>query len=209
MREFSPSKKFIALGLATGLGLSACGGAQHTIASTKSSEAKIASRFNDLSTSNVPIVPAENANFTKKVTRTLPDGTQVEVMISSLGVNGTGTNRQLEPSKVDGIDIIVYPKGATVGQVKPDFGLDLGQEVNGTWDATYYQFLKDNQPYQVGEMGYRTVQTANSPGNVIPASKDNSTEARSIYKQIVDESELIFNAFAKGHNLAGMPDIQR
>ncbi len=209
MREFSPTKKLIALGLATGLGLSACGVAQHTSASTKSSEAKIASRFNGLGESGVPIVPAENDNYTKKVVRTLPDGTQVEVMISSLGVDGKGANRQLEPSKVDGIDITVYPKGAAVGQVKPDFGLDLGQEVNGTWDATYYQFINGNQPYQVGEMGYRTIQTASSPGDVVPTSKVNPTEARSIYSQVLSESELVFNAFADGHNLSGMPNIQR
>lgn len=210
MSEFSPTKKLLALGLTMGLGLSACGGASHGSSSApKSSEAKLASRFNGLGTSSVPIVPAENANYTKKVTRTLPDGTQVEVMISSLGVDGKGANRQLDPSKVDGVDITVYPKGATVGYDKPDFGLDLGQEVNGSWDATYYQFFNGTQPYQVGEMGYRTVQTASSPGDVVPTSKVNPTEARSIYSQVLSESELVFNVFADGHNLTGMPDIQK
>lgn len=207
MSEFNPTKKLVALGLTMGLGLSACGGAQHNTSPTpQSPEAKLASRFNGLDAS-VPIVPAENANYTKTLTRTLPDGTKVEVLISSLGVDGKGAKRELDSNGVDGITITVYPKGATIGQDKPDFGLDLGQEVNGTWDATYYQQFTSEQPYSVGELGMQQFQTSTGPGNGTN-NEDNSFKALSVYKQVLAEDELVFNAFANGHNLASMPNIQ-
>jgi hypothetical protein len=183
--------KITAAGLAVGLGASACGGTQLP----SSAESRMAQQIAELP--NAHTVKAENDNVIDGGINILPNGSMV-VMFASYETNGTSTKLNL--SEVDGVGVTVYPPNTSSRKNLYEAKFNIGKEVNGTWDAYYYQQVFKDTPYSIAEMGGTETLTQMHPSSPTH-NANNSAEAKKIYDEILIKSEaLILDAL---HNRNG------
>jgi hypothetical protein len=191
MRRFMErAGKITVAGLAAGLGASACSGAQLP----SSVESIMAQQIAQLP--NAHIIKAENDNVIDGGLTILPNGTMA-VMFASYETNGTSTKLSL--SEVDGIGVTVYPPSTSSAKNLYEAEFNTGIEVNGTWDAYYYQQDFKGTPYSTGEREGIKILTQMHPNSSI-LSKDNPTEAKKIYDDILVKSEALILDALHNHN---------
>jgi hypothetical protein len=134
------------------------------------------------------------------VEKVLPDGTQVEIIEESDGLGYMGKGEKLDPYEVNEIDLLVAFPGASITD-KPEYGYDFsGQLINGKWNATYYQQFSSTELYSLGEYDERIVQISSGPGSGI-GSTFNPSRARTIYSQLVAQSQEIIHDISQDHDL--------
>ncbi len=207
-KTFEKVGKVLAAGLAAGIGITACGEAKP---SSSSVEVRIQSQIDGLSTSNTSFVGSTAVNIgaiEKNWVSVLPNDTQIELQVTyptKTNAKGLPTNKY-STSAVEGIDVTFYNPGADLKNTKPEAAYDLGKEVNGRWEATYYQYVSSSSEFSISEKNQTTVETQASPGSIPLKVTTSPAEARSIYKQVVGEVETTIDHISNDNNIAINPN---
>jgi hypothetical protein len=195
-KSFERVGKVVAVGLAAGIGVTACSEAKPT--ATTSAEVRMQSQIDNIRSDNTSFVGSNavnNAGIEKTWVSVLPNGTQVDLQVTyPADVNKKNIpTGNYSASAVEGIDVTFYQPGVNFKNTKPEAGYDIGKEVDGRWDATYYQYLSSTSPFSIGEENQSQVETQEYPGSIPPKTTADTAEAHSIYNQVVNQVEVVIN----------------
>jgi hypothetical protein len=207
--------KIIAVGLAAGIGVTACSETAPKAHNSHEASPSIAGLTRQIIDSD-PDGPAWGSGAPgylpkagiSRETR-LPNGTQVELTASTTETlkesrevfpNHVGYPLRVTPKNVDELDVRVYSKGSEVGFDKPEYGFVYTKEAVDKWRVIYYQQFDQRQQYSIGELDKQTVLTSSGPGNVLN-SQVYPSQANTIYAQISEQVQTITNDFTQHHNL--------
>jgi hypothetical protein len=194
-RNFERVGKLVAVGLVAGIGVTACGEAKPA---APSAEVRMQSQIDNIRSDNTSFVGSNAVNndgIEKTYVSVLPNGTQVDLQVTyPADVNKKNIpTGNYSANAVEGVDVTLYQPGANFKNTKPEAGLDLGKEVDGRWDATYYQYLSTNSPFSIGEENQSQVETQAYPGSIPPKSTTDSAEAHRIYNQVASQIEVVID----------------
>lgn len=187
MNSHNAAGKAIAMGLAVGLALGACG--NPSALHRTSAEVEMARDIDRLITNKDRLaLPGEIAY---RLVEKLPGGEQVDIDITGRQQpRYRHENVKADPSNVGQISLDVYPKGAGVD--KPRYGFLLFGGDGPAWDTYFYQVGYAHVRYQTGQNDDLTVDIADHPGpRYKPTLYLNVNQAEYVNRQIVRQCEEI------------------
>jgi len=208
-KNFERVGKFVAVGLAAGIGVTAC--SETKPAATPSAEVRIQSQIDSIRSDNTSYVGSNavnNAGIEKTWVSVLPNGTQVDLQVTyPADVNKKNIpTGNYNASAVEGIDVTFYQPGVNFKNKKPEAGFDLGKEVDGRWDATYYQYLSPSSQFSIGEENQSQVETQMYPGSIPSKTTADAAEASSIYNQVLSHIEVVIDDISHNSDVSITPN---